>query len=148
MSFWIFFRLDIKNKIQNQNWRENARSDTNTGHITPGKGREALFPSHILPLHLWLKVLRCTQLGAIPRGLLLRWPQYKLHLVTILTNILFLHPSKSSIQKSTCIIHRLKLKKMGKTIRPFISVQSLSRVRPFVTPWITAHQVSLSIANS
>ena len=28
------------------------------------------------------------------------------------------------------------------------SVQSLSRVRLFVTPWITAHQASLSITNS
>ena len=31
---------------------------------------------------------------------------------------------------------------------PFSSVQSLSRVRPFVTPWTTAHQVSLSITIS
>ena len=30
----------------------------------------------------------------------------------------------------------------------FSSVQSLSCVRPFVTPWITAHQASLSITNS
>ena len=30
----------------------------------------------------------------------------------------------------------------------FISVQSLSRVRLFVTPWITARQASLSITNS
>ena len=30
----------------------------------------------------------------------------------------------------------------------FSSVQSLSRVRPFVTPWITARQASLSITNS
>ena len=30
----------------------------------------------------------------------------------------------------------------------FISVQSLSRVRLFVTPWIAAHQASLSITNS
>ena len=30
----------------------------------------------------------------------------------------------------------------------FSSVQSLSRVRLFVTPWIAAHQASLSIANS
>ena len=30
----------------------------------------------------------------------------------------------------------------------FSSVQSLSRVRFFATPWITAHQVSLSITNS
>ena len=30
----------------------------------------------------------------------------------------------------------------------FSSVQSLSRVRLFVTPWIAAHQVSLSITNS
>ena len=31
---------------------------------------------------------------------------------------------------------------------PFSSVQSLSRVRLFVTPWIAAHQASLSITNS
>ena len=30
----------------------------------------------------------------------------------------------------------------------FSSVESLSRVRLFVTPWITAHQASLSITNS
>ena len=30
----------------------------------------------------------------------------------------------------------------------FSSVQSLSRVRLFVTPWITAHQASLSLTNS
>ena len=30
----------------------------------------------------------------------------------------------------------------------FSSVQALSRVRPFVTPWIAAHQASLSITNS
>ena len=30
----------------------------------------------------------------------------------------------------------------------FSSVQSLSRVRLFVTPWIAAHQASLSITNS
>ena len=30
----------------------------------------------------------------------------------------------------------------------FSSVQSLSRVRLFVTPWTTAHQASLSITNS
>ena len=30
----------------------------------------------------------------------------------------------------------------------FSSVQSLSRVRLFATPWITAHQASLSITNS
>ena len=30
----------------------------------------------------------------------------------------------------------------------FSSVQSLSRVRPFVTPWIAARQASLSITNS
>ena len=32
--------------------------------------------------------------------------------------------------------------------KPFSSVQSLSRVRLFSTPWITAHQASLSITNS
>ena len=39
--------------------------------------------------------------------------------------------------------------KGGKRSRKFISsVQSLSRVRLFATPWITAHQASLSITNS
>ena len=47
---------------------------------------------------------------------------------------------------------RLKLKKLGKTTRPlryvqFNSVQSLSCVRLFVTPWTTACQASLSITN-
>ena len=37
---------------------------------------------------------------------------------------------------------------MGKTTRPFISVQSLSHVRLFATPWIPAHQASLSITYS
>ena len=32
--------------------------------------------------------------------------------------------------------------------KPFSSVQSLSRVRLFATPWTTAHQASLSITNS
>ena len=31
---------------------------------------------------------------------------------------------------------------------PFSSVQSLSRVRPFVSPWTAAHQASLTITNS
>ena len=37
---------------------------------------------------------------------------------------------------------------MGKTTRPFISVQLLSHVRLFATPWIPAHQASLSITYS
>ena len=43
---------------------------------------------------------------------------------------------------------RLKLKNVGKTTRPFSSVQSLSHVRLFATPWIAVHQASLSITNS
>ena len=34
------------------------------------------------------------------------------------------------------------------TLPPFISVQLLSHVQIFVTPWTTAHQASLSITNS
>ena len=34
------------------------------------------------------------------------------------------------------------------TVEYFSSVQLLSRVRPFVTPWTAAHQASLSITNS
>ena len=40
------------------------------------------------------------------------------------------------------------LKKVGKETRPFSSVQSLSRVQLFATPWIAAGQASLSITNS
>ena len=43
---------------------------------------------------------------------------------------------------------RLKLNKVGKTTRPFSSVQLLSRVQFFATPWIAARQASLSITNS
>ena len=42
----------------------------------------------------------------------------------------------------------LKLKKVGKATRPFTSVQSLSCVQLFVTPWTGASQASLSITNS
>ena len=37
---------------------------------------------------------------------------------------------------------------LGKGLSHFSSVQLLSRVRPFVTPWTAAHQASLSITNS
>ena len=40
------------------------------------------------------------------------------------------------------------LKKVGKETRPFSSVQSLSRVQLFATPWIAAGQASLSITIS
>ena len=42
----------------------------------------------------------------------------------------------------------LKLKKVGKTTRPLSSVQLLSCVRPFATPWTAARQASLSITNT
>ena len=35
-----------------------------------------------------------------------------------------------------------------RALSQFSPVQSLSRVRPFATPWTTAHQASLSITNS
>ena len=37
---------------------------------------------------------------------------------------------------------------MSVSVSQFSSVQSLSRVRVFATPWIAAHQASLSITNS
>ena len=48
---------------------------------------------------------------------------------------------------------RLKLKKVGKTAKPFSSVQfssvqPLSHVWHFTTPWTAAHQASLSITSS
>ena len=55
------------------------------------------------------------------------WNNQKFHRLLILT--------------SSTIIH-------GKLFVQFSSVQSLSRVRLFATPWITARQASLSITNS
>ena len=43
---------------------------------------------------------------------------------------------------------RLKLKNVRKTAIEFSSVQSVSHVRLFVTPWIATHQTSLSITSS
>ena len=53
---------------------------------------------------------------------------------------------------SFSLFHQVRNKHM-KTVNPIshsvpVSVQSLSRVRLFVTPWTTAHQASLSITNS
>ena len=42
----------------------------------------------------------------------------------------------------------LSITKAGREIIQYSSVQSLSRVRLFATPWIAAHQASLSITNS
>ena len=44
--------------------------------------------------------------------------------------------------------HSKKMKIMASGPTQFSSVQSLSHVRLFATPWITAHQASLSITNS
>ena len=46
-----------------------------------------------------------------------------------------------------CFLQTSVLPRKG-LFKPFSSVQSLSRVRLFVTPWIAARQASLSITNS
>ena len=56
------------------------------------------------------------------------WSQKRMFLLLILTEVLFLNK-----------IH---------DVSQFSSVQSLSRVQLFSTPWITAHQAPLSITNS
>ena len=56
---------------------------------------------------------------------------------TIWAGIYFFHPSMHHFQKKKCHL-----------FRGFSSVQSLSRVRLFATPWIVARQASLSITNS
>ena len=50
------------------------------------------------------------------------------------------------LQKSTSLVAQTV--KHLFTMQEFSSVQSLSRVRLFATPWIEAHQASLSITNS
>ena len=45
-------------------------------------------------------------------------------------------------------MYRLSVDGKNRVVRMFSSVQSLSRVWFFVTPWIVAHQASLSITNS
>ena len=46
------------------------------------------------------------------------------------------------------VVHRITERLKGLSTHQFSSVQSLSHVRLFVTPWTTAHQASLSITNS
>ena len=54
----------------------------------------------------------------------------------------FLDLLDESARASVTVYHRVN------GFSQFSSVQSLSRVRLFVTPWIAAHQASLSITNS
>ena len=54
------------------------------------------------------------------------------------------NPTKISIHK----FKRKIFKHLKTKVHQFSSVQSLSRVRLFATPWIAAHQTSLSITNS
>ena len=49
--------------------------------------------------------------------------------------------------KNTSLFSHLKVNQNNSTCQ-FSSVQLLSHVRLFATPWITAHQASLSITNS
>ena len=49
-----------------------------------------------------------------------------------------INQSRNDAQLWTCLVTKVQ----------FISVQSLSRVRLFATPWTTAHQAALSITNS
>ena len=56
-------------------------------------------------------------------------------------------PEADCVSDHECLTakFRLNLKKEGKNTRPFSSVQSLSHVCLFVTPWTAALQASLSI---
>ena len=52
-------------------------------------------------------------------------------------------------RSSTSLVRKIKSKsKQWTTLPPLSSVQLLSRVRLFATPWTAAHQASLSITNS
>ena len=61
---------------------------------------------------------------------------------TILSFLLFYFPLSNCVLKSKCILDEILLWTW------FSSVQSLSHVWLFVTPWIAARQASLSIASS
>ena len=52
------------------------------------------------------------------------------------------------IQKITSILHLKKMCSACRGYDDFSSVQLLSHVRLFATPWIAAHQASLFITNS
>ena len=76
--------------------------------------------------------------------------------VVFLPNLVFLFTNVQDLKKK--LIQRILIviicqvcctfQDWMKTSVQFNSVQLLSRVRLFVTPWITAHQASLSITNS
>ena len=52
----------------------------------------------------------------------------------------------SQLSSGNCNTFKLQMSEAPS--RPLSSVQSLSRVQIFVSPWITAHRASLSITNS
>ena len=64
------------------------------------------------------------------------------------------NPKKLTLNSASFLKHcaafqsRQRLRLDLNTLVQFSSVQSLSRVRLFATPWIAAHQASLSITNS
>ena len=53
-----------------------------------------------------------------------------------------------TFQKGEYLCQRHVISKANSLSTTFSSVQSLNRVRLFATPWITAHQASLSITSS
>ena len=71
-----------------------------------------------------------------------------INLLHVLTCLLFLDVQYKWIQFLTIALHAFCALYTFWHLYIFSSVQSLSRVRLFVTLWIAAHQASLSITNS
>ena len=94
----------------------------------------------------------------LPGGFLNTGPSGKSQLCSILVNSPHPQKSFSDFYHYRLVLSILRLHQEGIVLYPFVfwsyfkysfsSVQSLSHVRLFATPWITACQASLSITNS
>ena len=68
------------------------------------------------------------------------------HLAGWKEKVKFWNMLQNSVLNKSCPLEKLSYQKL--TFGVFSSVQSLSRVQLFATPWTAAHQASLSITNS
>ena len=115
-----------------------------TNFRSPSMSIESVMPSNHLilccPLLLLPSILPSIRVFSNESALCIRWPKYWSFSFSISsTNE---HPGLISFR-----MDRLNLLEVQAIIQ-FSSVQSLSHIRLFVTPWIAAHQASLSITNS
>ena len=106
--------------------------------------RNLLFSRPVLSNSLWLHALQQTR----PPCLLTISPFAQVHVHCTGDAIQPSHPLMPSSSSDFSLSQHQRLFQWVGCLHQFSSVQSLSCVRLFLTPWTTAHQASLSITNT